>query len=325
MYPSTSDGQHGHQHHSTDTTPAGLDRFPSRDEFFSSQSELDRGLLNNPAVGRQLERLLSEHFSLNLQAKEAVEQLGPFHIAIQPGVKEKAALSDPMISTFLALHRALQRPRRDHRTLTPEQRQQFNEALQMAFQDGSYSALAAVHENMNHRMHSSMGGGYIGGQRFLPWHRLFLLKMEDVLRSKKSGLTIPFWHYSNDTARPDWVWKPPSVVRNTPGNGSALPTQAVVDNLVNNVVSFTSFANGLEFDAHNEVHNWCNGTLTNPMTASRDPIFWLLHANVDRLWDDWQTRRSGVPDLKGMDQTLDPWPQSASQVDSALYLGYVYS
>ncbi len=143
-------------------------------------------------------------------------------------------------------------------------------------------------------MHSSMGGGYIGGQRFLPWHRIYLVKMENLLRSKRWNVTIPYWNYSDDGARPDWVWKPDNVTRNTPGNRATLPSQATVDNLIYDVGRFTvgrtydDFTNGVEFDAHNDVHNWCNGTITDPMTASRDPIFWLLHANVDRIWDLWQ-------------------------------------
>ena len=27
-----------------------------------------------------------------------------------------------------------------------------------------------------------------------------------------------------------------------------------------------------------------------PMTAALDPIFWLHHANIDRLWEWWRTK-----------------------------------
>src|SRR5438093_438208 len=86
-------------------------------------------------------------------------------------------------------------PRReDHRKLGDDDRKRFNEALQLSYDDGSYRTLAAVHEDMSHRMHSIMGGGYIGGQRFLPWHRIYLPKMENLLRTKRWGLTIPYWN-----------------------------------------------------------------------------------------------------------------------------------
>src|SRR5262249_14890009 len=106
---------------------------------------------------------------------------------------------------------------------------------------------------------------------------------EDLLRSKKPGLTIPYWNYAEDQRRPDWVWKPPQVTRGTPGAaGGSLPTAATVDNLVHNTGAYTTFTKGIEFDAHNQVHNWCNGTISSPPTAAKDPIFWLLHSNVDR-------------------------------------------
>jgi len=64
-------------------------------------------------------------------------------------------------------------------------------------------------------------------------------------------------------------------------------------------------ANGqLESRPHNGVHvlvgGWRQGTdpndplnlglMTNPDTAGLDPIFWLHHANIDRLWETWRAR-----------------------------------
>jgi hypothetical protein len=40
---------------------------------------------------------------------------------------------------------------------------------------------------------------------------------------------------------------------------------------------------------HNRVHVWVGGTML-PMTSPNDPIFWLNHCNVDRLWAVWQGR-----------------------------------
>jgi hypothetical protein len=177
---------------------------------------------------------------------------------------------------------------------------------------------------MKYRMHTIMGGGFVGGQRFLPWHRVYAWKMEDLLRRKIPGVTIPYWDFANDRVRPDWVWKPAGVSRGTPGAPGDLPSQVTVDNLVNNAATFTTFANGVENDAHNSVHNWCNGTITDPMTATLDPIFWLLHANVDRIWDRWQSRHSGLPDLSGVDAVMDPWTETTIAANDIIKLGYVY-
>jgi len=89
-------------------------------------------------------------------------------------------------------------------------------------------------------------------------------------------------------------------------------------------------ADGLEVAAHNNVHNWCRGTLSRPMTSSRDPIFFLLHANVDRIWDQWQLTHSGTPHLTGVDAGLDPWWTQAAgglttdAVKDITVLGYSY-
>jgi hypothetical protein len=168
--------------------------------------------------------------------------------------------------------------------------------------------------------------GAVGTQRFLPWHRIYTLKMEDLLRSKKPGLTIPYWNYAEDNQRPDWVWKPPQVSRRTPGaDGGSLPSKTTVDNLVNNTSGYTDFTEGVEFDAHNQVHNWCNGTISSPATAAKDPIFWLLHSNVDRMWDLWQLNHTGTPNLSGADAVMDPWTQTAGDAEDVVNLGYSYA
>jgi Common central domain of tyrosinase/Polyphenol oxidase middle domain len=46
----------------------------------------------------------------------------------------------------------------------------------------------------------------------------------------------------------------------------------------------------MESLAHNAVHVCVapeEGNMADPDTAARDPIFWLHHANVDRLWNRW--------------------------------------
>jgi tyrosinase len=70
----------------------------------------------------------------------------------------------------------------------------------------------------------------------------------------------------------------------------------------------------LETQPHGGIHVWVGGgfkggdlsnnpldlgLMTNPDTAALDPIFWLHHANIDRLWNVWlkqQRRPSDPPD-----------------------------
>jgi tyrosinase len=292
-----------------------FDHFPSREELRSAEARLGLVLSPNPEITwRRFERQLSV---LRFEA-------------IGKGLISSTELSRWDLVTervrpwFVKLLAALLRSRVDHRSLSAQARQQFNDAVQHAHGDGSYQGLAAVHSDMSHRMHSMSGA--VGTQRFLPWHRIYTLKMEDLLRSKKPSLTIPYWNYAEDSQRPDWVWKPPQVSRRTPGAaGGSLPSKTTVDNLVYNTSGYTDFTEGVEFDAHNQVHNWCNGTISTPATAAKDPIFWLLHSNVDRMWDLWQLNHTGTPSLSGADAVMDPWTQTAGDAEDVINLGYSYA
>lgn len=52
---------------------------------------------------------------------------------------------------------------------------------------------------------------------------------------------------------------------------------------------------GLESDPHNGAHAWnLGGWISDPTTSQRDPLFYLLHANVDRLWAKWQWLPNGT-------------------------------
>jgi hypothetical protein len=43
----------------------------------------------------------------------------------------------------------------------------------------------------------------------------------------------------------------------------------------------------LESTPHNVVHDDIGGLMRDPNTSARDPIFYLHHANIDRLWKRW--------------------------------------
>ena len=44
----------------------------------------------------------------------------------------------------------------------------------------------------------------------------------------------------------------------------------------------------MEGEPHGHAHVCFDGPVNNPATAPRDPLFFLLHCNVDRLWAKWQ-------------------------------------
>jgi len=60
------------------------------------------------------------------------------------------------------------------------------------------------------------------------------------------------------------------------------------DNFPFNFFAKGSFRNDIEIKLHNPIHRWIGGPMTNPMLAPNDPVFFLHHANIDRLWAKWQ-------------------------------------
>ncbi|MFE7382429.1 tyrosinase family protein [Streptomyces zhihengii] len=85
-------------------------------------------------------------------------------------------------------------------------------------------------------------------------------------------------------------------------------------------------------DIHNRVHTWIGGNM-NLASAPNDPVFWLHHCNIDRLWAQWQQEhpkltyqpQSGGPTGQNAGDLMPPW--SSVRVNAVLNhrdLGYVY-
>src|SRR5262249_48570557 len=53
-------------------------------------------------------------------------------------------------------------------------------------------------------------------------------------------------------------------------------------------INDSSFRSQSEYTLHNPVHSWVGGTMSR-MTSPNDPVFFLHHCNIDRLWWMWQT------------------------------------
>ncbi len=83
---------------------------------------------------------------------------------------------------------------------------------------------------------------------------------------------------------------------------SVLPSQQEIDEVLGvtpydvfpwNVNSDPSFRNQLEGfrgpNLHNRGHGWVGGSML-PMTSPNDPVFFLHHCMVDKLWYEWQLR-----------------------------------
>lgn len=67
----------------------------------------------------------------------------------------------------------------------------FKNAITRAITDGAYSTLVRIHANMSHDMHT-MQHMPAGTQRFLPWHRLYLINFEQAMQRFEPAFFVPY-------------------------------------------------------------------------------------------------------------------------------------
>lgn len=134
---------------------------------------------------------------------------------------------------------------------------------------------------------------------FLSWHRMYLYYFERIARAKSGdpNFALPYWGYSPTGARdlPALFRLPADATnqlytanRNPAVNAGNLLTASVVDSGVAlGQTAFNSFTNSLNGTPHGVVHGAVGGGMGSFAGAGRDPIFWLHHCNIDRLWEIW--------------------------------------
>jgi tyrosinase len=228
--------------------------------------------------------------------------------------------------------------RKNQADMSADERARFRNAITTLIASGFYGQHVAHHANMGHRMHGT-GMGAIGFERFLPWHRVYLDRLEEQMRAVDAQAFIPYWKWTANQSIPAWLndfrptvpipgGSPITVTRNPGVDTPALPTEASITSIMGEG-TYTPFARRLEgqpFGAHNQVHVWVGGTMGIVDTAPADPLFWMHHAEIDRLWHVWQQTHAGQnPNLTGADAVMDPWPDTATQVLKIEDIGYTYA
>jgi tyrosinase len=135
---------------------------------------------------------------------------------------------------------------------------------------------------------------------FFAWHRGYLYYFERQLRvvSGDSKLVLPYWDYYTNPALP--------AEFTNPNSGNPLYVQRVNTNVrqaltmapfSSTLISFprgtaNAFEPSFEDAPHNPVHDIIGGWMAD-LQSPTDPIFWLHHANVDRLWVAWVNAGAG--------------------------------
>ena len=135
---------------------------------------------------------------------------------------------------------------------------------------------------------------------FLAWHRGYLYYFERQLRaiSGDTKLVLPYWDYYANPAIPAEFTNPnggnPLYIQRVNTNVRQALTMAPFSSTLINFPRGMSnaFEPVFEDAPHNPVHDIIGNWMAD-MQSPTDPIFWLHHANVDRLWVAWVSAGGG--------------------------------
>lgn len=219
--------------------------------------------------------------------------------------------------------------RKNEAKMNATERARFLCAYSTINASGLLGKIVEVHGDMSHRAH--------GNDRFLPWHRVYLLVLEHALHSVHPDVCIPYWDWTNKEHQnfPSWLnsYLPTVVtpsrtinVSRSPGTSADLGSIAANMSTVMSQTVYGNFRSSLE-GVHGAVHVWVGGTMSSVPTAPADPIFWMHHANIDRLWWVWQNSPAGTgknPPLPGSDAIMDPYPTTEPQTRNIISMGFNY-
>ena len=141
------------------------------------------------------------------------------------------------------------------------------------------------------------------GPAFLPWHRHLLIEFEKELQKIRSNVTLPYWDWMRNEGRDldIGVWKSFFGGRNNQGSRiddnwqferGATPIEELPESFDDQVRELTrdtyyEFRRAVEYGGHTSAHLWVGGDMATGRSPA-DPLFYLLHCNIDRLWAYWQ-------------------------------------
>jgi tyrosinase len=193
--------------------------------------------------------------------------------------------------------------------LTLSERQAFVNAVLQLKANGGYDRYPTMHQGgLNH--------GHFG-PAFFPWHRELLRRFELELQAIDSSVNIPYWDWTvgnlNAAGTESLIWRDDFM--GGPGSGANFavatgPFTGPAWNLRRNRFDIFQFPGGggtiaafvdeLDYtlmrgleSPHGAAHSWVGGTVGDIAFAPRDPVFWLIHCNIDRLWAEWTVAKSG--------------------------------
>ena len=165
---------------------------------------------------------------------------------------------------------------------------------------------------------------------FLAWHRMYTYHLEDIIRelSGMDDFALPYWGYTNDNIEDKIM---PEIFRDSTSNlfesarwtslnkgepidektmGTALDLTTLMQ-----YTDYQLFNQNADAAPHGAMHNYIGngsklksgkydnkitqtttrtGLMGDVPTAGFDPIFWMHHSNIDRIYQQWTNSKNGT-------------------------------
>jgi hypothetical protein len=150
---------------------------------------------------------------------------------------------------------------------------------------------------------------------FLPWHRMFVFFFEQIIRevSGRADFTLPYWDYTSaDPLKrgilPIQFRKPTDPVFNVlyradrlslANSGQRIDKNQPTDQMdittamkcvdYSTIGTVQGFCRAIDSGIHGRIHVLVGNSKNMGAVpfAARDPLFWVHHASIDRMWASW--------------------------------------
>ncbi|KAJ2489205.1 hypothetical protein IWW37_004186 [Coemansia sp. RSA 2050] len=249
------------------------------------------------------------------------------------------------------------RVRRNAASLSAQEWQSIGNVVNRMAQDGWVGRFGASHDRLFSRVH--------GNTCFFPFHRRYILEYENIGRTYDPNFVVPYWDATQNARNPmsDPLLSANALGTNGQGANNCLvdgiqgnsqltyPNQhclrrvydnngsikqwyapEVISSYIQSDTSLARFREDIEYSLHGAVHLGMGGDMDSGY-AAQDFSFMVHHANLDRLWWDWQNTHNSFlmydgNGSNGPASLSDTIPEDSSvpfngaTVESVMVLGY---
>ena len=205
------------------------------------------------------------------------------------------------------------RIRKNANTITADERNRFlNALLTVHASYDEYQKFMATHVG------GSASNQAHGGAGFLPWHRAYILHLERLMQAADPDVAVHYWRFDQPAPNvfdDDFMGAPVPAGTGTGGFSTGFTgpnplnswTVSSFATGINRTMGFSPTSSSgvlseaatlalggagdlyanfqiMEGNPHGSAHGSFGGWISNITTATRDPLFFMLHCNVDHLW-----------------------------------------